>query len=318
MSYSIVIPCYCSAATIGEVINLTMKELDSLNRIPYEFILVDDFSPDGGDTVRAMRSLADTFPCIKTVELAQNTGQHNAIMAGLNQASGDYIILMDDDMQTHPSQLVFLLDELDNGYDLVFGYYPEKKHSLFRRIGTWVNYTSVRILIGKPKDLKTSSFCVFRKFVRDEVIKYKGKYSYMQGLFLRTTRNISSVPIKHFARVHGTSGYTFKKLLSLWANIIGFSIVPLRIARNSGIFFSIIGILGAVVVILRKLLMPHTTIGWASTMVAICFFSGMIMLFLGIIGEYIGRMFQSMDNNPQYVIKNIYTGNSQKKSANED
>lgn len=318
MLYSIIIPCYKSAASISEVVTLTMNELDMLGRTPYEFILVDDYSPDNGETVAALHSLADRYDCVKSIELAQNAGQHNAIMAGLNYSVGDCIILMDDDMQTHPSQLRFLLDELDKGYDLVFGYYPDKKHSLFRRFGTWVNYTSVRVLIGKPKDMKTSSFCVFKKFVRDEVIKYRGQYSYMQGLFLRTTRNISSVPIQHFERSHGTSGYTFRKLLKLWSNIMGFSIVPLRIARNTGIFFSAVGILGAITVIIRKLIMPYTTIGWASTMVAICFFSGMIMLFLGLIGEYIGRMFQAMGNSPQYVIRKVYTGISDEKLNNND
>lgn len=305
MLYSIVIPCYKSSASIREVVELTMEELEKLNRTPYEFVLVDDFSPDDGATVKELEALADDYSCVKVIELAQNAGQHNATMAGLNYAEGDEIVIMDDDMQTHPSQLHHLLDELDKGFDLVFGYYPNKKHSLFRRLGTWFNYTSVRILIGKPKGLRTSSYCAFKKFVRDYVIQFKSKYSYLQGLFLRTTRNISSVPIEHFERTHGESGYTIKKLFGLWSNIMGFSIVPLRFARNVGIFFSVLGLIGAIVIIIRKLFGTYAILGWASTMVVICFFSGMIMLFLGLIGEYIGRMFLEMGNTPQYVIKNV-------------
>lgn len=108
-------------------------------------------------------------------------------MAGLNYAQGDLLIAMDDDMQTHPSQLHFLLDEIEKGYDIVYGYYPDKKHSAFRNFGSYLNYLTVRILIGKPKDMKTSSYWVIRKFVRDYVIQYQSPYTHLQGLFLRTT-----------------------------------------------------------------------------------------------------------------------------------
>ena len=158
MLYSIIIPCYNSSKTIRKVVELTMQEMENQKRTPYEFVLVDDFSPDGGDTVRALESLADDYSCVKIVELAKNSGQHNAVMAGLNYADGDTLIAMDDDMQTHPSQLPVLFEEFDKGYDIVYGYYPQKKHSLFRNFGSYINYLSVRILIGKPKDMKTSSF----------------------------------------------------------------------------------------------------------------------------------------------------------------
>ena len=170
MKYSIVIPCYRSSHTIRQVVTETSKELDRLGRTPYEFILVDDFSPDEGATVRELRAVAADFDCVTVVELARNAGQHNAIMAGLHYADGDIIILMDDDMQTHPSQLNSLLAKFDEEYDVVYGYYPDKKHSAFRNFGSWLNYTTVRVLIGKPKDLRTSSYCLMRKFVRDSII----------------------------------------------------------------------------------------------------------------------------------------------------
>ena len=309
MLYSIVIPCYNSSPTIRKVVEMTAAELDKLGKDQYEFILVDDFSPDGGKTLHELLDLANEYPFVKVVELAQNSGQHNAVMAGLNIASGDAVIAMDDDLQTHPSQLHILLEEFDKGFDIVYGYYPEKKHSLFRNFGSYVNYLSVRILIGKPKDMKTSSFWIIRKFVRDYVIQYKSPYTHLQGLFLRTTRKISSVPIKHFEREFGKSNYTFKKLLNLWSNIMGYSIVPLRLAKYIGGALSIGGLLGALIVLIRKLLIPTTALGWSSVMVAIFFFSGVIMLFLGIIGEYIGRMFLGMNNQPQYVVREIHTGN---------
>lgn len=306
--YSIIIPCYNSSHTIREVVEETTSVLEELNRTPFEFVLVDDFSPDDGATVTELRSLADDYEFVKVIELAQNAGQHNAIMAGLNFASGDVMVSMDDDMQTHPSQLHVLLEELDKGYDVVYGYYPNKKHSPFRNFGSWINHETVRLLIGKPKDMKTSSFWAIKKFVRDYVIQYTYPYSYMQGLFLRTTQNISCVPIEHYERAYGKSNYTFKKLMHLWSNIVGFSVVPLRIARHLGFIFSLGGMIGAIWVIIRKLIHPNMQLGYASTMVAIFFFSGVILLFLGLIGEYIGRMFLCMGNSPQYVVKSVYNG----------
>jgi len=307
MLYSVIVPCYNSGPTIRKVVEMTSEKLNSMGKTNYEFVLVDDHSPDGGKTIQELKSLVNDYDYVKVVELAQNSGQHNAIMAALNHASGDVIISMDDDLQTHPSQLPILMEEFEKGFDIVYGYYPEKKHNGFRNFGSYVNYLSVRFLIGKPKDMKTSSFWIIRKFVRDYIIEYKSPYTHLQGLFLRTTRNISSVPIKHFERESGTSNYTFKKLLNLWSNIIGYSIAPLRLSQYLGGLLSIGGLLGALIVLIRKLLIPSTALGWSSVMVAIFFFSGIILFFLGVIGEYIGRMFLGMNHQPQYVVRTVYT-----------
>jgi undecaprenyl-phosphate 4-deoxy-4-formamido-L-arabinose transferase len=174
----------------------------------------------------------------------------------------------------------------------------------------------VRILIGKPKDLKTSSCWIIKRFVRDYVVQYKSHYTHLQGLFLRTTRNIASVPVEHFDRAYGKSGYTMAKLISLWSNIMGYSIVPLRIATRLGFGLSVLSVIAAIVVIIRKLVNPNMAVGWASTIVTIIFFSGLIILFLGLIGEYIGRMFQNMTNDPQYVVRQVYTGKGSGGSGN--
>ncbi|MDO5146563.1 MAG: glycosyltransferase family 2 protein [Eubacteriales bacterium] len=306
MLHSIVIPCYKSSQTIRKMVEMTAAELQNLGISQFEFILVDDYSPDGGATLSELKRLAEDYPYVQAISLAKNSGQHNAVMAGLNYASGERIIAMDDDMQTHPSQLRYLLEEIEKGYDIVYGYYPQKKHSAFRNFGSFMNYLTVRVLIGKPKDMKTSSYWVIRRFVRDYVIQYQSPYTHLQGLFLRTTRNISCIPIQHFDREVGESGYTFKKLLQLWSNIMGYSVVPLRMATYCGYFFSILSILGAAFVAIRKLLVPSMAIGWPSMMCAICFFSGIIMLFMGLIGEYLGRMFLGMNRQPQFVIREIY------------
>ena len=302
--YSFVIPCYNSSESIRHVVELTMEEMEKMNRREFEFVLVNDYS-SSTKTMPVLKKLAEEYPCVTVLNLAKNAGQHNAIMAGLNYAKGDILIGMDDDMQTHPSQLPYLFEELEKGYDIVYGYYPEKKHSAFRNFGSWVNYISVRILIGKPKELKTSSYWVARKFVRDSVIEYQAPYAYIQGLFLRTTRNISCIPIQHFQREEGESNYTFKRLLKLWSNIIGFSITPLRLPEYCGFGLSLLSIIAAVVVLIRKILNPAMALGWPSLMIVICFFSGIQLMFLGLIGEYIGRMFLGLNRQPQYVIREV-------------
>lgn len=302
--YSFVIPCYNSSESIRHVVELTMEEMEKMNRREFEFVLVNDYS-SSTKTMPVLKKLAEEYPCVTVLNLAKNAGQHNAIMAGLNYAKGDILIGMDDDMQTHPSQLPYLFEELEKGYDIVYGYYPEKKHSAFRNFGSWVNYISVRILIGKPKELKTSSYWVARKFVRDSVIEYQAPYAYIQGLFLRTTRNIPCIPIQHFQREEGESNYTFKRLLKLWSNIIGFSITPLRLTEYCGFGLSLLSIIAAVVVLIRKILNPAMALGWPSLMIVICFFSGIQLMFLGLIGEYIGRMFLGLNRQPQYVIREV-------------
>ncbi len=305
MLYTVIIPCYKSSETIRKVVEETMTQFEQMKRGELEFVLVDDCSPDDGATVRALRSIVRDYPNVKAVELAKNAGQHNAQMAALNYAKGDFIISMDDDGQTSPTQLPKLLAEMDKGYDIVYAYYPHKEHSGGRNLGSRFNQWSLRILIGKPKDMKTSSFWIIRRFVRDYAVQYRSAYTHIQGVFLRVTRNISCVPVEHFKREVGQSGYTFRKLVGLWANIIGFSIVPLRIATVLGYIFSGVGLIGIIGVIVRKIVRPVTALGWPSVMVAIFFFSGLILLFMGLIGEYIGRIFLGMCNNPQYVVRQI-------------
>ena len=305
MLYSVIIPCYKSSKTIRMVVEETMQEFEKMNRGQVEFILVDDLSPDGGATVRELRRLVSDYPNVTAVELAANSGQHNAQMAGLNHARGDYIISMDDDGQTRASQLPVLLDEIERGYDVVYAYYPNKEHSKGRNLGTRFNQWSLRILMGKPKELQISSFWIIRRFVRDYAVQYKSPYTRMSGVFLRLTQNVSCVPVQHFKRQVGKSGYTLKKLIRLWVNIFGFSIVPLRLASLAGAVISVTGFVGIAIVLIRWFIQPANAIGWSSTFVTILFFSGLILLFMGLIGEYIGRIYLGITNTPQFVVRQI-------------
>lgn len=306
MLYSVIIPCYKSDQTIEHVVDMTREEMVRLGREKVEFVLVNDCSPDGGKTIAKLRGMAEKHKDVKVIDLAKNSGQHNALMAALRHADGDVIIGMDDDGQTHPSQLGKLFEALDEGYDLVYGYYPDKKHNWFRNLGSRFNDLTVNAMIKKPKDVRTSSYFLVRKFVRDYSIQYTGSYTYLLGLFMRCTQNIKSVPIRHFEREVGESNYTLKQLIRLWSSIIGFSVIPLRVASIAGFFFAGVGILAAVVVVIMKLVIPDMSMGWPSLMCAISFFFGLNFMFLGMIGEYLGRMFLGMNREPQYVIRETY------------
>lgn len=305
MRYSVIIPCYKSSKTIRNVVEETMLEFEKMGCLPVNFVLVDDCSPDGGATVRALRDLVRDYPNVTAIELAANAGQHNAQMAGLNYADGDLIISMDDDGQTRASQLPHLLKELDKGYDVVYAYYPQKEHSRGRNLGTWFNQWTLKLLMGKPKELKISSFWIIRRFVRDYAIRYRSPYTRMSGVFLRVTRNVSCVPVQHFRREEGKSGYTLKKLIKLWTNIMAFSIVPLQICAVVGTAIAAVGFVGIIALLIRGIIGFKSLPGWSSILVSILFFSGLILMFLGLIGSYLGRIYLSMTDTPQFVIRQI-------------
>ncbi len=301
--YSIIIPCYKSAETIEIVVENTAREMNKMGRTDFEFVLVNDCSPDQGGTIQKLKKLAVTYPYVKVIDLAKNVGQHNAMMAGLRNASGDVFISMDDDMQTRPSELVKMFAAFDKGYDVVYGAFSQKKESPFRLFGSWINKTCAVAFLGRPKELRTSSFWIIRKYVRDSIVEYEGAHSYMLGLILRATSNITQVEVEHFERTSGQSGYTFKTLLKLWSNIIGFTIKPLRLAMQSGFLISFAAFIAVIILLIRKIIHPGLTAGWASMMIGIFFSLGIELLFIGLIGEYVGRTYMHINNEPQYVIR---------------
>lgn len=297
---SVVIPCYNSAATIGQVVALTRAQLEEMG---YDsgFVLVNDGSPD--DTWQAIQTLAKAHPYVVAIDLARNFGQHNALMAAMQYADGDYVLGMDDDLQTHPSQIPKLFKKLGEGYDLIYGRYPHKRHSGLRNFFSWLNDLSVRLLIGKPKGLKASSFWVCRRYVRDEVIRYRLPYTHLQGLFLRTTNNIANADIEHFERAQGHSNYTLKKLLRLWSGFTNYSILPLRALAWLGGGVCATGFIASLVIVFRRLVLDNVASGWASTTCLILILCGLILMGLGLVGEYIGRIFMCINYTPQYVIR---------------
>ena len=302
MLVSFVIPCYRSEITLPKVveeINETMKGLISYS---YEIILVNDSSPD--NTWETIKTLVKEHSNITGIDFAKNFGQHGALMAGLREAKGDYVICLDDDGQTPASEVGKLLEKLDEGYDAVYASYDKKKHSAFRNFGTFMNEKMAEKLLGKPKNLFVSSYFGVKRFVVNDMIRYENAYPYVIGLVLRATRNIVNVPVNHRNREVGSSGYTFGKLLNLWINgFTAFSVKPLRIATGIGAICAAGGFIYGIYTIIKKFLVPDIPLGYSALMTALMFIGGMLMLMLGLIGEYVGRVYISMNNSPQYVIK---------------
>lgn len=301
---SFVIPCYRSEKTLPAVIEEINAAMERIEGYDHEIILVNDSSPDG--TIQTIRELCGKNANIKGIDLAKNFGQHAALMAGMRHTKGDIVVCLDDDGQTPADEVGKLLDKLDEGYDVVYASYGKKKHSLFRNFGSKVNELMTRTMLGKPKELYISSYFAAKRFVVDDMIRYEHSYAYVIGLVLRATKNIANVEVSHRARTEGTSGYTLKKLLGLWFNgFTAFSIKPLRIATIIGTMCAGGGFLYGIYTIVKRLLLPDIQAGFSALMSMLVFMGGMIMLMLGLIGEYIGRIYISMNSSPQYVIREV-------------
>lgn len=303
---SFVIPCYRSSQTLPGVIQEIKDTMKTLKKYEYEIVLVNDSSPD--DTFCVITGLCRENDNITGINLAKNFGQHAALMAGFHYVKGDVVVCLDDDGQTPACEVGRLLAGIEEGADVVYAKYNHKHHSGFRNFGSHVNEVMTRIMLGKPKDLYVSSYFAAKRFVVDEMIRYEYAYPYVIGLVLRTTKNIVNVEIDHRDRQAGESGYTLKKLLGLWFNgFTAFSVKPLRVATVTGTICALCGFAYGIYTIIKKIFIqpPDLVIGFSALMSVIVFMGGMLMLMLGLVGEYMGRMYVSMNNSPQYVIREI-------------
>lgn len=307
-SLSIVIPVYNGEKTIGRLVDGLVKELGNLYKL--EVVLVNDSSPDNSETVCI--SLFERYKgIVKFYSLSKNVGEHSAVMAGLSKTTGDYVVIMDDDFQNPISEVIKLIDKFKEGdYDVVYSYYKEKKHSFLRNIGSRFNDRVANFMLKKPKDLYLSSFKALNRFLVDEILKYEGPFPYIDGLILQVTNKIGRVMVEHHPRIEGRSGYTLKKLLSLWLNMFtSFSILPLRFAILIGLIFSLLGLFLGVYIFFEKLSNPELPIGYASLAVIVSIFAGVQLIMIGMVGEYLGRVFLTLNKKPQYTIKKAFETN---------
>jgi undecaprenyl-phosphate 4-deoxy-4-formamido-L-arabinose transferase len=298
MLLSIVIPLYESELSIEELV----KEIHhGLSHIDFELILINDGSKDKTESIALQ--LAQKHSHIQFISLRKNFGEHHAVMCGLNHSSGEFVLLMDDDLQNPVSEIQTLLNEISKGFDVVYSKYSKKEHTIIRNIGSWLNSLVLGLLIQKPKNLYLSSFKIMRNDLVTELIKYKGPFPYLDGLILRCTNHIGVVETKHLPRKYGKSNYNFSKLVSLYLNmLVNFSIRPLRIFTLMGFMIFLCGLILSGIFIYQKLngFEPQ---GWTSTVIFILLLSGFQIIFLGLISEYLGKLYLDYNQTPQYVIK---------------
>lgn len=304
LSFSFVIPCYKSEHTVGHVVSELKTRVKELQIKQYEIVLVNDCSPD--NVWEIIQNLCKDDDHIRGISLARNFGQHAALLAGYSFAKGDIIVSLDDDGQAPVDELNLLINKMNEGYDVVYAYFDEVKQNIFRRIGSSINLKMTQWILGFPKWFKGSSFFLVKKFVVDEMIKYDNPYPYMGGLVYRTTHNIACVLTHHRERECGRSGYNFKRLFQLWLNgFTAFSVKPIRVGTFVGIFLSVCSFLASIVLVARKMFNPSITLGWTSIIITILLVGGMNLAMMGLVGEYVGRTYISVNKSPQYVVKEI-------------
>ena len=301
---SFVIPCYRSALTIGAVTEEIKSTMSALTGYEYEIVLVNDSSPD--DTFKTISALAENDSRITAVDLAKNFGQHAALMCGMHHATGDVIVCLDDDGQTPADEVGKLLEKIEEGYDVVYASYESKQHSGFRNLGSLMNAKMTEIMLGKPRELSLTSYFAAKRFIIDEMLRYDNCFPYVMGLVLRSTKNICNVPVNHRAREEGQSGYNLGKLIGLWMNgFTSFSIKPLRFATYFGTFTAFCGFLYALMIVIRFFTVHMAPLGWSSTTALLLIIGGIILVVLGLVGEYVGRIFMCVNASPQYVERQV-------------
>lgn len=301
MLISIVIPCYYSEKTIRTEVEAVMEQFELNDGYECEFVLVNDGSKDG--TFDEIRALCEKYPNVKGINLMRNFGQPNAQMAALNYAEGKYILGMDDDMQTHPSQVFKLIHKMEEGYDVVYGVYPKSKNSFFKQLSSRINRVTSRIMLDMPKDIEPTNFWMITDKVRDEAIKYDSFNPYIDAIFFQVSHNFGHVPVEHHKRESGESGYTFRKLVNLWLSYWNYSVVPLRISFFIGMISAFGGLLLTIWLIINKILDPNLPVGWSSTMCLMTLLFGAVLMVLGVVGEYLGKAILILNKTPQYIVR---------------
>lgn len=302
---SVVVPVYLGAATVGELVGaLRALEIDG----GLEIVLVVDGSPDNSLDVCKQLAAEPGAPVI-LLSLSRNFGEHNAVMAGLSRARGAFAITMDDDLQNPPAEVRRLFEHArDGNYDAVYTYYAEKKHAPWRNLGSrFTNWCADR-LIDKPRGLYLSSFRCISAFVRERIVaSYEGPYPYVDGLVFQVTQNVGRLQVHHLPRNEGQSNYTLRRLIRLWlAMFLNFSVMPLRLATLFGLGFGALGAIGAVITIVEAIISDKPPQGWASMMVAVLVLAGVQLVVIGMIGEYLGRMFLAVNRKPQYLVREVF------------
>ena len=306
---SVVIPLFNAALTLPAL----YQELSAVEIAGgFELVLVNDGSGDETEAIARKLTSESRIP-LTLVSLSRNFGEHNAVLAGLRASTGRYVVTMDDDLQNPPSEVLKLLAVAESEQrDVVYAIYDRKEHAWWRNLGSWLTNIIADYVVEKPRKLYLSSFRCMTRLVADEVARSRNPYPYIDGLIFQVTQNAGAVRVLHVGREQGRSGYTLRKLVRLWLSmLVNFSVLPLRLMTFAGIIASALGFLAVVEVVLEHLLIRNPT-GWSSLMAAVLLLSGTQLLLLGIMGEYVGRIYLGISDKPQSVVRTTF------KSAGRD
>jgi len=308
---TIVIPVFNGSPTITKLVTECIQSFEEF--FDLEIVLINDCSEDNSYDV--CLCIQERYPSTITfLSLSKNFGEHNAVMAGLHHSNGDFVVTLDDDGQNPPQEALNLINyAVKENLDVVYSYYPKKKHNLVRNLYSWLNGKVANLMLRKPVGLYLSSFRSMSRFTVQEIIKYDLPYPYVDGLILRSISNIGTLETKHKSRISGKSGYTFKKLFRLWLNMFtNFSVLPLRIASFLGFVFALLGMLIGVFTLYERFLNPNLPVGWATIAVLCSILGGVQLMALGMIGEYLGRIFLGMNRQPQFIVRELHSRNMEK------
>lgn len=311
---SIAIPCYKSALTIPTVVRDIQNAFSQREDFDYQIILVNDYPDD--NTFDVISRLCEEDPKVIGINLSRNFGQTTAKMAALPYVTGDILVYMDDDGQ-HPADQIFrLVDKVLEGYDLVYARFPHKKHSLFKRFTSWLNSKVLELNGSKPKGISISSYLAMNRVAVEALKKYKSPFPSMGGYLSHVIRRYANVDMEHRDRLAGQSNYTLRKMMSLWlTGFTNFSTMPLRISAFIGIGCAGLGFITGVIMVIRKLINPAIAAGYTSSIALQLFIGGMIMMILGLCGEYIGRIYMTVSDMPQYEIRETINTDTKERTS---
>ncbi|MBL4652453.1 MAG: glycosyltransferase family 2 protein [Flavobacteriales bacterium] len=301
--YSVIIPVYNSELIVENTVNQTLKSFEDF-QLRCEIILINDGSTD--HSWQKIKELAINNAEVSSINLLKNYGQHTAVLCGIQEAKGDYLITIDDDLQNPPSEIIKLINKIKEGYDLVFAKFPVKKHSMYRRFGTKIiSYLNSKIF-HKPKDITLTNFRIFTKEVAHRVSSYNTFYPYIPGLLLMFSPSIANQEAEHHEREIGQSNYSFIKIIQLVSRLLfNYSSYPLKILTGIGFVIATLSFLIGTFFVLRGLLIGSSVEGWTTLVVLLSFFNGFLIIMLGTLGEYVSRILNQLSVQNAFQIKEI-------------
>lgn len=301
--YSIVIPVFNSEKVVGRTVDAVVSVFTE-HGLDHEVILVNDGSRDG--SWRVIEEKARTVPGVIALDLLHNYGQHHANLAGFREATGDYVITMDDDLQNPPDQALLLIDEAMTGRDVVFGRFPQKQAASYRRLGSRMVSAINRRIFGQPADLEVSNYRILRRDVVDRIAASNTGHPYITGQALLYSRNRSNVDVRHDPRPVGTSNYSLLRIVRLvLAILFSYSSYPLRLLALVGFGISALSFLLGTFYLLSGLLGYTDVEGWTTLVVLISIFNGFTIALLSMLGEYVVRTLDAVSGEQYHVTARV-------------